>query len=258
MNSTYWQTVEKQAQTVKKSLRAGPAVALLLALTACGGDDPAASNLGPPNIVIVMTDDQGWAQLGAHGNQVLRTPNLDRLAGKVWSSRGFYVSPVCSPTRASLMTGRYNYRTGVVDVSLGRAMMHTEETTLAEILRDGGYRTGIFGKWHLGDSYPMRPLDQGFEQALVHRGWGIGSPGTLRDGLLHPILQHNGEEKQFEGYCTEVSSTPPCASSNSIAISPSSPTWPPTAHTRPTSCPSPTASPIAPRASAMRTRASTG
>ncbi len=199
------ENVTNKTRPISFSLRGWPAVALLFALTACGGDDPAPANLPPPNIVIVMTDDQGWAQLGSHGNEVLRTPNLDRLAGESVEFTRFYVSPLCSPTRASLMTGRYNYRTGVVDASLGRALMHTDETTLAELLRDAGYRTGIFGKWHLGDNYPMRPMDQGFEQALVHRGWGIGSPadppGT---DYFNPILQHNGEEKQFDGYCTDV------------------------------------------------------
>lgn len=194
-----------KAQSASQFLRSWTIVLSLFVLIACHADGPVPVKVLPPNIVIIMTDDQGWAQLGAHGNKVLRTPNLDRLAGESVEFTRFYVSPLCSPTRASLMTGRYNYRTGVVGVSLGRAMMHTDETTLAEILRDAGYRTGIFGKWHLGDNYPMRPMDQGFDQVLVHRGWGIGSPADPPEtDYFNPILQHNGQEKKFEGYCTEV------------------------------------------------------
>ena len=113
-----------------------------------------------PNVVVIITDDQGHGDLGFHGNPKIRTPHLDRLARESVRLTSFYVSPVCAPTRASLMTGRYNYRTGVVDTYLGRALMHAEEITLAEIFLGAGYRTGIFGKWHLGDNYPWheRPL----------------------------------------------------------------------------------------------------
>lgn len=159
----------------------------------------------PPNIILIMTDDQGWGQVGSHGNEVINTPNLDRLASQSVEFTRFYVSPVCAPTRASLMTGRYNYRTGVVDTYLGRAMMHADEVTLAEALGGAGYRTGIFGKWHLGDNYPMRATDQGFERALVHKGGGIGQPsdppGT---SYFDPVLQYNGEQEQFPGYCTDI------------------------------------------------------
>ena len=106
------------------------------------------------DIVVVMTDDQSRAQLGSHRDPVLRTPHLDRLAAESMEMTRFYVSPVCAPTRAALLTGRYNYRTGVVDTYIGRAMMETCEVTIAEMLRDAGYRTGIFGKWHLGDNLP--------------------------------------------------------------------------------------------------------
>ncbi len=152
-----------------------------------------------------MTDDQGWAQLGAHGDPVLRTPHLDALAAASVEMTRFYVSPVCAPTRAALLTGRYNYRTGVVDTYLGRAMMDPSEVTIAELLRDKGYRTGVFGKWHLGDNYPLRSADQGFGESVVHKGGGIGQPSDPPGSdYFDPILFHNGEQKRYSGYCTDV------------------------------------------------------
>src|SRR6266853_1880223 len=105
-----------------------------------------------PNVIVIITDDQGHGDLGFHGNPVIKTPNLDKFAKQSVRMKNFHVSPVCSPTRASLMTGRYNYRTGVIDTFVGRSLMHGDEVTLAEILRAFGYRTGIFGNWHLGDN----------------------------------------------------------------------------------------------------------
>jgi arylsulfatase A-like enzyme len=159
-----------------------------------------------PNIVIIMSDDQGFGDLGAHGNPKIKTPNLDKLAGQSVWLKNFYVSPVCAPTRASLLTGRYNYRTGVVDTYLGRALMYPDEVTLAEVLSGAGYRTGIFGKWHLGDNAPMRPLDQGFQESLVIKGGGIGQTSDPPGGnsYFDPILQHNGAQERFKGYCSDV------------------------------------------------------
>jgi arylsulfatase/arylsulfatase A len=154
-----------------------------------------------------MTDDQGYGDLGATGNNLIRTPNIDAMAGRSGSMENFYVCPVCAPTRACLMTGRYNYRTRVVDTWVGRAMMEPKETTIAEILRKAGYETGIFGKWHLGDNYPMRPMDQGFCESVVHRGGGIGQPADPPGGegkYTDPILMDNGKPKQFKGFCTDV------------------------------------------------------
>jgi len=119
-----------------------------------------------PNVILVMTDDQGYGDFGATGNNLIRTPNIDAMARRSGSMKNFYVCPVCAPTRACLITGRYNYRTRVVDTWVGRAMMEPKETTIAEILRDAGYETGIFGKWHLGDNYPFRPMDQGFTNCV--------------------------------------------------------------------------------------------
>jgi arylsulfatase A-like enzyme len=157
-------------------------------------------------VILILTDDQGYGDLGFHGNPKIKTPNLDKLARQSVRMKHFYVSPVCSPTRASLMTGRYNYRTGVVDTFVGRAMMYPDEVTLAEVLAAVGYRTGIFGKWHLGDCYPMRAIDQGFQEALVLRGGGIGQPSDPPGGSSYfdPILQHNGKQVEKKGYCSDV------------------------------------------------------
>ena len=105
-----------------------------------------------PNVILIITDDQGYGDLSIHGNDKLQTPNMDSIAKEGVQFTQFQVCPVCSPTRSSLMTGRYNYRTGIVDTFLGRSMMHNDEVTLAEMLGAAGYRTGIFGKWHMGDN----------------------------------------------------------------------------------------------------------
>jgi arylsulfatase A-like enzyme len=161
---------------------------------------------GRPNILLIITDDQGYGDLGVHGNPKIKTPNIDRFAGESVRVKNFYVSPVCAPTRASLLTGRYNYRTGVVDTYLGRAMMHPDEVTLAEVLAAAGYRTGIFGKWHLGDCAPLRPIDQGFQKALVIKGGGIGQPSDPPGGTSYfdPVLQHNGQPQRYQGYCSDI------------------------------------------------------
>ena len=162
---------------------------------------------GRPNIVLIMTDDQGYGDLSSMGNTVLDTPHIDSLARQGASVDTFYVSPVCSPTRASLMTGRYNYRTRLVDTFKGRSMMEPEEYTIAEALVESGYRTGIYGKWHLGDNYPMRPTDQGFDESLIHLGGGLGQPSEPRENnrrYTNPILFYNNQPIQTYGYCTDV------------------------------------------------------
>src|SRR6185437_8866907 len=166
----------------------------------------AQENQARPNVILVMTDDQGYGDLGAHGNPKIKTPNLDRFARQSVEFSQFYVCPVCSPTRSSLLTGRYNYRTGVVDTFVGRSLMFADEVTRAEMLGAAGYRTGIFGKWHLGDNYPLRAMDQGFQEALVIKGGGIRQPSDPPggDGYFNPMLMHNGRLEQSLGYCSDV------------------------------------------------------
>jgi arylsulfatase A-like enzyme len=160
-----------------------------------------------PNIILIMTDDLGYADYGFAGHPLMRTPHLDQLARDSARWEPFYVSPVCTPTRASLMTGRYHLRTRAIDTYRGRMMMDPAEVTIAEMLQAAGYATGIFGKWHLGDSYPMRAIDQGFEMSLVHRGGGLGQPSDppgFEGQYTNPQLMRNGEPENTQGYCTDV------------------------------------------------------
>ena len=183
-----------------------PWIAFLLSTFYYGGL-AAAAQAERPNVIVIMSDDQGAGDYGFLGNKVIRTPELDALFERSLLLSKFYVSPVCAPTRASLMTGRYNYRTRCVDTYIGRAMMDADEVTIAEFLRDAGYQTGIYGKWHLGDNYPMRPMDQGFQDCLIHRGGGIGQPSDpigAEGKYTDPTLFKNGVETPMKGYCTDV------------------------------------------------------
>lgn len=160
---------------------------------------------GKPNVIVMMSDDQGYGDIGSHGNVDLKTPNIESIGRQGVEMTHFFTYPSCSPTRAGLMTGRYPFRTGVVGVTQVEHLMNTSEQTIAEILGSNGYRTGIFGKWHLGDNYPMRPTDQGFQEALVHKGGGIGQDaGPADNSYFDPILEHNNVSKKMKGYCDDI------------------------------------------------------
>jgi len=158
-----------------------------------------------PNVVLVMTDDQGYGDLGCHGNPVIQTPNLDRLYTQSIRLTDFHVGPTCSPTRAALMTGHYCNRTGVWHTIMGRSLLRKDEVTVADVFSAGGYRTAIFGKWHLGDNYPFRPQDRGFGEVLIHGGGGVGQgPDYWGNDYFDDTYFHNGKPKKFEGYCTDI------------------------------------------------------
>ena len=158
-----------------------------------------------PNVILIMTDDQGYGDLACHGNKILKTPALDRLHGQSVRLTNYHVDPTCSPTRSALLTGRYSTRTGVWHTIMGRSMMHTDEVTLAEVFAAGNYRTGCFGKWHLGDNYPLRPQDQGFQEVLVHGGGGVGqTPDFFGNDYFDDTYWHNGQMVRQKGYCTDV------------------------------------------------------
>ena len=150
-----------------------------------------------PNVLLILTDDQGWGDLSYHNNDSIDTPNLDALAQKSNRFRRFYVSPVCAPTRASLLTGRYHLRTGTSWVTHRKEVMRTEEVTLAEVFKQVGYNTGCFGKWHNGEQYPNDPNGQGFDEFL---GFTAGHWNNYFD----TSLSHNGKKVKSKGYITDV------------------------------------------------------
>ncbi len=163
-----------------------------------------------PNIIIVLTDDQGYGDLSCHGNPILRTPNLDRLHNEGRRFTDFHVSPTCAPTRCALMTGRHEFKSGVTHTIFERERMSLNVTTLAQVIKSAGYSTGIFGKWHLGDEPDRWPDKRGFDEMFIHGAGGIGQSyaGSCGDApgnkYFDPAILHNGKFERTEGYCTDV------------------------------------------------------
>jgi arylsulfatase len=186
------------------------AIAVLLSVSLGGATaaDPIAGK--KPNIVFVLTDDQGYGDISAHGNPVLKTPNLDRLHAEGVRFTDFHVSPTCSPTRSALLTGRHEFKNGVTHTILERERLAPKATTLAQVLKAAGYTTGIFGKWHLGDEPDRWPDKRGFDEMFIHGCGGIGQsyPGSCGDvpgnKYFDPIINHNGKFEKTKGYCTDV------------------------------------------------------
>ena len=158
-----------------------------------------------PNVIIILTDDQGYGDYSCHGNPVLNTPAMDALYDESVRLTDFHVAPMCTPTRGQLLTGLDAMRNGAVAVCQGRSMIRNGVPTIADFFSKSGYSTGHFGKWHLGDSYPHRPQDRGFDETLNHPAWGITSLADhFGNSYFDPYLSRNGKKEQYEGYCTDI------------------------------------------------------
>ena len=165
----------------------------------------AISAIAQPNVLIVMTDDQGYPELSVHGNPVLQTPHLDKLHSQSLRLTDYHVAPMCTPTRGQLLTGLDAARNGAVNVSSGRALLRPEIPTIADYFGDAGYATAVFGKWHLGANYPFRPQDRGFQESVWYPSSSIPSvPAYWGNDYFDDVYIKNGKEEQFQGYCTDV------------------------------------------------------
>lgn len=184
--------------------------AALAALSADAAPEPPALAGRRPNILFILTDDQGYGDLGVHGNPVLKTPRLDRLHAESARFTDFHVSPTCAPTRGALMTGRHEFKSGITHTILERERLALDATTIAQLLKEVGYATGIFGKWHLGDEADYQPGRRGFDESFIHGAGGIGQvyPGSGADApgnsYFDPVILHNGRFEKTQGYCTDV------------------------------------------------------
>ena len=183
---------------------------MLLALTANAYAKPQSLANQRPNIILVMTDDQGYGDLACHGHPYLKTPNLDKLYTQSTRFTDFHVSPTCAPTRAALLTGNVPFKNGITHTILERERMALSSYTFAQALQKTGYATGIFGKWHLGDEDAYQPGQRGFDEVFIHGGGGIGQsyPGSCADApgnnYFDPIIRHNGTFVKTKGFCTDV------------------------------------------------------
>ncbi|GAA3615278.1 arylsulfatase [Flavivirga amylovorans] len=166
----------------------------------------AQNNDAPPNVIVILTDDQGYGDLSIHGNPYLKTPNLDVLHAESVRLTDFHVAPVCTPTRGQLLTGQDAMHNGAWSWAYGHEMIKTGHKTIADIFKANGYATGHFGKWHLGENYPYRPQDKGFDETVTHGGGSVHqSPDYWQnDNFDDHYHDKDGKWRQYKGYCTDV------------------------------------------------------
>nr|MBI1229365.1 sulfatase-like hydrolase/transferase [Cytophagales bacterium] len=162
-------------------------------------------NVERPNVILIITDDQGMGDVSAMGNPIIKTPNLDAFYGDAIRFTNYHVSTTCAPTRGAIMTGRHTNRLNVFHTITGRSLLFEDEVILPQIFAQNGYANGMFGKWHLGDNFPFRPEDRGFHEVVRLGGGGIGQgPDYWDNDYFDDTYWHNGELEKYEGYCTDV------------------------------------------------------
>lgn len=185
---------------MKKPLHVLGIILSLLFFTSCSNLE-----LEKPNVILIMIDDQGYGDVACLGNEYILTPNIDELHKVSARFTQYHVSPTCAPTRAAIMTGHHSNRTGVWHTVNGRSLILEREKTMAQIFKENGYSTAIFGKWHLGDNYPFRPEDKGFDEVLVHGGGGVEQTMDYWDNdYFDDTYLHNGKLEKYEGFCTDI------------------------------------------------------
>ena len=178
-------------------------VILTLSLTNVFGHDWVSKK--KPNVIIIMTDDQGYPELSMHGNPILKTPNLDKLGKSSVQFKNFHVTPMCAPTRGELLTGLDNAVNQLSNVSSGRSLLKSGIPTMGNIFVSNGYSTGIFGKWHMGSNYPYRPQDRGFDESVWFPSSHIGSVSDFwGNDYFDDTYWHNGKKQKYKGYCTDI------------------------------------------------------
>ena len=158
-----------------------------------------------PNVILIMTDDQGYGDMSVHKNPIIKTPAMDQLHSESVRFTDFHVASKCTPTRGQLLTGLDAMRNGATRVCQGRSMVRRDIKMMPEYFAESGYATGMFGKWHLGDAYPHRPRFRGFQEVVSFRAWGITSLADYWGNTYYdPMLMHNGVDKKYKGYVTDI------------------------------------------------------
>lgn len=164
-----------------------------------------AADKRPPNVILIITDDQGYGDVGANGNRIIKTPQMDKLSNEGVSLTNYHAGTTCAPSRSGLMSGAEGNRAGVWHTIGGCSIMREKFTIMPQVFKQNGYATGMFGKWHLGDEYPYRPEDRGFDETVALGGGGVGqTPDYWDNDYFDDTYWHNGIPQKYTGYCTDV------------------------------------------------------